>query len=152
MERWKQRAITDIQLLEERERAADGLLVQIRELEADNVGVSGIDTRKVPVQGGGNAQERRLAAYLDRKTKLEAKERALRELAKHTRRVLGSLQLPERVVLTTLYCSGQRRGDAVCSLEFQLHMSRATIYRLRERALWNFAYGMGYIEENPDGT
>ena len=145
MERWKQRAVTAIQLLEVRERAADGLLVQIRELEADNVGVSGIDTRKVPVQGGGNAQERRLAAYLDRKATLEAKERALREQVKHTRCVLDSLPLPERVVLTTLYGSDQRRGDAVRSLEFQLHMSQASIYRLRERALWAFAYGMGYV-------
>lgn len=144
MERWKQRAITAIQLLEVRERAADGILVQIRELEADNVSVSGVDTRKAPIKGGGNAQERRLAAYIDRKAKLEQKEKVLREQVKHTRRVLDSLSLPERVVLTTLYCSDQRRGDAVRSLEFQLHMSQASIYRLRERALCAFAYGMGY--------
>ena len=131
--------------MEVREQAAAGIRLQMRELEKDVISVGGIDTAKAPIKGGGNAQERRLCQYLDRKTKLEQRERELREMVEHTKRALESLPARERAVLVTMYMRNLDRGAAVRRLEETLYVCRATVYRIRDRALYLMAYRMGYL-------
>lgn len=139
-----ERAVTDLQLLEIRRQAAEGLRAQIAMVEADILSLSGVSYSKTPIRGGGNQQEQRLCAYIDRKSGLEAKEKAMHKLVRHTERVLNSLGEPKRTVLVTFYCRGLRPGEAVRRLEGELHMAQASIYRIRERGLWEFACQMGY--------
>ena len=107
--------------------------------------MGGIDTQKAPIRGGGNAQERKLCAYLDRKRKLEQEEKELRELVEHTKRALESLPARERAVLVAMYMRGLDRGAAVRRLEETLYVCRASVYRVRDKGLASMAYRMGYL-------
>ena len=141
---WKDRAIDDLKLLGVRRQAVEGLRAQIADVEADAVNLTG-SSGGTPIKGGGNRQEKKLCTYIDRKMELEAKESLLRLQVRQTERALAALGKTERAVLVTCFCEGQRPGKAIRELEGRLHMSQATIYRVRERALYNFAYIAGYL-------
>ena len=139
------RAAEDIRLLEVRKQAAHSLRARIRMVEADACSLGSSTSSAVPVRGGGNRQEQRVIGMISRKEKLEKQERALRNMVIQTERALYKLPEQERALLLTFYGSGLRRGDAVRRLERQLHVSQATVYRLRDKALRSVAAMLGYI-------
>ena len=141
---WMERALTDLEQLEQRRLAVDGLGVQIRQLEADAASLPGVRCDSVPVRGGGNKQERRLCALVESKQKLEREQASLRELVAHTERALKSLPEKERITLTELYTKDKYRGEAVRELEERLHVGRSEVYRIKDQALRQFALRMGY--------
>lgn len=145
VQKWMKRAVEDLQLMEQRKLAIGALNIRIRRLEADMVSLTGAGGGKTPVKGGGNRQEAKWCAWLDRKQKLEAEERGLRELVEHTEKCLQSLPDKERAVLSAFYLSNLSRTEAVRKLEQELYVSEATVYRIRERALIQFSYMMGEL-------
>ena len=135
-----------LQKLEQSRQAADGLQVQIRQLEADMIAASEIGY----IAPDGIDPSTRTKALLDRKRVLEAKENALRCHVKQVERALAALKESEREVLGKFFLSGLRPGEAVRLLEEKLHVSRSEVYRLREVVLWDFACRMGYMDDTPE--
>ncbi len=138
---YMERAADDIRLLETRKQAVRSLRARIRMVEADAVSLSGAGTSAAPVRGGGNRQEQRLIGMIGRKEKLEKQERAMRDMVTQTERALYKLTADERQVLLWFYLPGR---IAVRQMQERLHMSRAGVYRFRDRALEKFAGMMGY--------
>lgn len=145
MRYWMERAITDLQLLEQRRMAIKGLALQIQQEDADAASLSGVSFDKAPSRGGGNKQEQRMCAILKSKQELERRQATLQALVDHTELALSSLPEREREVLTEMYTKQQHRGDTVRRLENKLYISAPSIYRIRERALRQFALRMGYL-------
>lgn len=145
VQNWKNEAIRELTLMEQRRLAAEGLRLRIRWLDNDAVSLAGGGGNSVPVKGGGNRQEQRLCAFLDKKAELEEEERGLREMVEHTERCLAGLPERERLVLECFYCRGLERGSAVCKLERELYCSRSEVYRIRDRALVKMALMLGIM-------
>ena len=137
------RAEEELKSLSRRRMAAEGLRVQIRMLEADAVGIGGCDATRPkvdePRRKGG------IRTTLEERTLLEEKEKALSTWVQHVEKVLKSLPYMQEQILRGWYCSGMLPGDATLQLEKELHVSRATIYNLRERALKEFASRFGLL-------
>lgn len=143
MDEWKSQAIDALKLLEVRRQAAESLRVRRLDMEEDAVSITSVCCDKTPLKGGGNRQQERMADSIDRRDKLAKKEQSLRELVHNTEVCLASLGERERAVLDALYI--HRRNSAVSWLEKHLHISRAEVYRTKDRALEEFAIRMGYL-------
>ncbi len=141
MEEYISQAENDLRLLNVRKQAIQSKKAQIRMVEADAYSLSSSGASAVPIRGGGNQQEARLCGMIDRKDKLRREERALRDIVRATERALAALSDDERDVLKMFYI-GERLP--VREMEERLHISRAGVYRLRERALLQFARLMGH--------
>lgn len=138
------RAAEDIKQLSDRRQAVVSVRVQIRNLEEDMVSLGG-GCNSVPVSGGGNRQERRLIALISRKDNLLKRERALCDLIRRTEAALNALPEQSRTVLLTVYASDLPQGTAMRQLERELHISQATVYRIRDKALIRLATMLGYV-------
>lgn len=140
-----ERAVKALRNLESDRQSADGLQVQIQQLEADMITIS--EMGYIYPQGEKITPDKRMKALIDEKAGLLTREKAKRAHILHVERVLSSLSEPERAVLETFFCSNLKPGAATVKLEWQLHVRRSEVYRIRKWALWNFAYRMGYIQE-----
>lgn len=128
--------------LEQNRLATEGLRVQAEQLDADMVHESEIGY----ISADGTDPSARMKVLLDKKWVLEKREKALRSHVHHVDRVLAALDKDEREVLKAFYCSGLKPGAAVVRLESEQNISRSGAYRIQERALWNFADRMGYLD------
>lgn len=139
----KEDAINDLKLLEVRRIAADSLRLRRREMEVDAMSISGYGSDNTPVMGGGgNGQEQRLTASIDRCDRLRRKEVALRDMVAQTERALAALSSRHRTVLEALYV--HPRNSAIGWLQAELYLSRTQVYRVRDSALTQFGLLMGY--------
>ena len=76
--------------------------------------------------------------------KVIEKERAqLLKLIKHTERALDQLPEQGKRVLLLMYSGHLAPGAAVIKAEEELHCGRSEVYRIRERAIVEFAQRMG---------
>lgn len=145
MRDYLRRAADDVATLAVKKMALESVRTQIAMLEAEACSTRGVGYKSTPVSGGGNRQEQKWCAYIDRKTKYEDRERVMVAKIAKIERALQSLSDQERTVLDALYCHGTPKGEAVRKLERALHVSSATVYRIRERALWQLACRLGYV-------
>lgn len=75
----------------------------------------------------------------------EKRKKALESHLRHVEQALAALGEDERTVLEVFFCFSLRPAAAVVRLQGELNVGRSEIYRIRERALWEFAVCMGYI-------
>lgn len=146
MRDYLRRAADDVATLEAKRAAIEDVRDQIAMIEAEMCSARGTGYGSAPVAGGGNRQEQRLCAYIDRKIKLEERERELKVHVRRVERAMKDLNDQEQRVIDAMYCRGTSKGTAVRRLEEELYVSTATIYRIRERALWKIACRLGYAE------
>ena len=139
-------AETVLRKLESSRLAAEGIRVQIEQLDADMVH----ETEIGYISAGGTDPAARMKVLLDRKRVLEKREKALRSHVRHVDRVLAAMDERERDTIKRFYCSGLRPGEALLRLEWEMNISRSEVYRIRERGLWAFACRMGYMEHDPE--
>ena len=147
----EERTLTD---LEKNRQAVSGLKAEILRLDADMVhetelgyGWSDEETR---------VNSPRMKELIDRKRALEAELAAVSAHVAQADAALLAMCTTHTLVLKEFFCEGRYRGAAVVKLQRQLNVSEATVYRIKRRALEEFAHRMGYIEklplqENPAG-
>ena len=136
-------AATVLRNLESDRLAADGILLQIKQLESDMVTLS--EMGYIHAQGEKITPENRMRALIDEKARLVTREKVKREHVLHVERVMKSLPERQRTVLEVFYCSNYEPGEALRRLERQLNVEQAQIYNIRRRALRNFATRIGYV-------
>lgn len=131
-------ALSDLRTHPQREAALENLQARIAALKAQAEGLRAVSTDKVPVQGGDSRSEERLIDNIVERQRLELNLRAVRPVVAIVRRGLGGLTAEERMILERFAQDG-RRGDRTADiLAEELHMSRRSVYRLREDALRKF--------------
>ena len=145
MRDYLRRAADDVATLAVKKMALESVRTQIAMLEAEACSTRGVGYKSAPVSGGGNLQEQKWCSYIDQKVKCEERERLMSAQIAQIERAIQSLSEQERVVIDALYCRGTPKGEAVRKLERALHVSSASVYRIRERALWQLACRLGYV-------
>ena len=139
-----EQASKDIRLLSVRRQAIEGIRARIRLLDADVGAIGGSDFDRLKVKRSRNRHGRQ-HTRLEQKERLQEQEGALLAIIEHTERVLQQMHEDDALVLSSFYGDEAHRGEVVRRLGEQLHVSQTEIYRIRERALEEFAGRMGYI-------
>ena len=138
------RVAGELKLLNSRRQAIRGIQMRIRLLESDAAGIGCLDFDRPRVNSKQKKNGKRLGTVEER-DKLYKQERALKGWIEHMEQTLSQMHPDDEKILRIFYCENRRSGDAVRLLESELHVSQAAVYRMRERALEEFAARLGYL-------
>ena len=127
MNKQHQQVIEELTRLRVRQFAADSLRLRRRELETDAL-------RLV-------ADEQPQPSPMVACAHLRWQEESLRATVAHIERALDALPLPQNTILRAMYVD--EREGAVAWLVANLHISRSSLYRTRDRALTRMAEMLG---------
>jgi len=137
---YKTMAIEDLKLHEKRKMSIQNLREKIEALECEKSSLRGTSD-SVPVMGGDiNRQETKIVNAISEQERLRIQ---LQSVAKHVNRVeraLNSLTENERLVLDRFYINGQK--DCIARLQNDLGYEKAHIYRVKDKALYDFTIAL----------
>ncbi len=128
MNKRHQRVVRELTNIKVRRFAADSLRLRRRELETDALCL--VSGERIPEPSPIVA-----CAHL------RQREEALRATVAHVERALDALPLPQNTILRAMYVD--EREGAVAWLVANLHVSRSSLYRTRDRALTKLADMLG---------
>ena len=143
MDNWKAEVEEMLKNREKDRQAVDGLRAQILQKEADMIHLTELGYGQPDAEEG--VPPLRIRKLMDEKRVLEAKVAAKAAHVAQVDRVMASLNGDHQEVLTVFYCSGLRPTAAVHRLEWRLNVGRSEVYRIKDRAILEFAYRMGRI-------
>jgi len=142
---WKREAEDKLRCYAKWQSALKRTGQELRRLELEMVQLRAVSTDGRPVQGGGNAREEALCNNIAMRQELEALRDATRRKVKEVEGALKELAPEEREVLELMVVHYQH-GNAE-KMAQRLHMSKPTVYRVRDKALRKFAMAFyGAIE------
>lgn len=143
MNSWKKKVEEALQNLSKDRQAINGLEAEILEKQADMIHLTELGYGQPDDPEG--APSPRIRKLMDEKRVLEAKEQALTAHVKQVDRVLAAMDKDSRTVLTECYCTRGDVVDAVRRLERKLNTSDSTVWRIKRKAMREFARRMGWI-------
>ena len=136
---WQKEAVNDLKSYEARRQSVDNLKERIADLEKRAIKLGGT-SNSVPVQGGGNRNEEALVNNIAERERLKMALSAAQKLVDVIDRGLAVLDDDEYKVLEGFYINrSSRHLDKLCD---DLHCEQATVYRIKERALYKFTLAM----------
>lgn len=139
-----ERAAGELKKLNIRRQAIEGIRVRVRMLEMDAVGFGGMDFERMRTNGKHRKRSGRVGTVEERE-RLQQQEQVLQCWIEHTEQTMRIMHPDDERILRVFYCENRKSGDAVRILMDELHVSQTEIYRMRERALREFAERMGYL-------
>lgn len=135
----------DLRAYTRQKNALRNIKERIAALQAQAEGLRTQRTDTVPVQGGASRTEERLLDSIVERDRLRENYRITRERVEAVERGLAALSEEERFVLMG-FAEADRRDKCVAErLAASLHLGRATVYRIRDEALYRFtlqSYGV----------
>ncbi len=140
---WKREAENELKLYYTRCTALDNLKLRIFALREDMQSTKSFTHQTVPVRGGGSRMEDALVNKLVECQRLELNYKLIYHLVELARKSLEHLNEQDRLVLERFYM--ERFPNFLPRLCEELHMERAQIYRIKDKALYKFTccmYGM----------
>ncbi|MBR7070908.1 MAG: hypothetical protein IKI29_01920 [Clostridia bacterium] len=141
---WKKEAISDLQNYRENKESLTNLRERIQALKEKADGLKAIAADRVPVKGGASKMEDRLIDNIAERERLKHTYLATKRLVGLVERGLTVLNEEEKTVLSTLYIEPRSKGavETLCGI---IGCEKATVYRIRDNALYHFTkslYGM----------
>lgn len=138
--KWDDVAIGDLRRYPGLCNSVENLAERVRILEESAADVKGANLDRIPVSGGGSHYEDKILSNLVEKEK----KRNLLEINKQLKAAieagLDALTKEERTVLEAFYMFPHK--NAADSMVAVLCCDRATVYRIRKRALYRFTVNM----------
>ncbi len=145
--KWTQAAVQDLETYACMEQSLENMDERIRALslmyESLQLG-GGLHGGEIKKSPSGGAEDRLLDNIVERQ-RLELNLHSTRRLLKLIRRGLNALSEDEKQVLESFYI--RRTSDYIDRLSETLCCERPTLYRLKDRALYNFTRAMYGITE-----
>lgn len=138
--KWDDIAIGDLRRYPGLCSSVKNLSERLRILEESAADVKGANLDRIPLSGGGSCYEDKLLNVLVEKEKKRHLLKTDLQLKKAIERGLGALDDEERRVLEGFYMYPSR--NAADSLASRIACDRATVYRIRKRALYKFTVHM----------
>lgn len=138
--RWDKEAEADLRKYPGMLNAVQNLEERVAFLTASSECLKGPVLDDVPIHGGGSHYEDRILDNLVEREKKKALLEVNRQQIRAIERGLSALNKDERDVLEGFYIHPSK--GCVDSLIARLHCERATVYRIRTRALYNFTVNM----------
>ena len=135
---YQNNAIKDLQNYELKKTSVEGMQERIKELEARFIKLGGASGE--PVQGGASKSEDNLANNIDERNRLTTNIESVERHIARVERGLAALDRDERLVLEKFYINRPSRYlDWLCD---NLHCEQATVYRIKDRAIYKFTLAM----------
>ena len=141
---WKKEATEKLRQYNAMRRASENLPAEIKLLQADAVALPG-SAVTLRVRGGGIRREDALIDNIVKRRELEWKLDRVRDWLSITNRGLDALAPEDRMVLQRLYLSPEK--GAIGALCAELGVEQSTVYRKRDRAIYNFTMALYGIPE-----
>ena len=143
--RWSDCAVQDLKKYAGIKASLDNIAERIELLEMKFTSLKGVQTDKIPVQGGGSHWEDFLLDNIVERERLQLLHSADTKLVAVMERGLAVLNKTERLVLDRFFIHRQR--DHINNLIAELNLEQAQIYRIKDQALYKFTIHMYGIEE-----
>lgn len=138
--KWDDVAIGDLRRYPGLCNSVENLAERVRILEESAADVKGANLDRIPISGGGSHYEDKILSNLVEKEKKRNLLKVNKQLKAAIEAGLNSLTKEERTVLESFYMFPHK--NAADSLISILHCERATIYRIRRKALYKFTVNM----------
>lgn len=138
--KWDDVAIGDLRRYPGLCNSVENLAERVRILEESAADVKGANLDRIPISGGGSHYEDKILSNLVEKEKKRNLLKVNKQLKAAIEVGLDALTKEERTVLEAFYMFPHK--NAVESLISILHCERATVYRIRKRALYRFTVNM----------
>lgn len=136
---WQKEAVNDLKSYIARKQSVESLKERILDLERRSVKLGGT-SNSTPVQGGGNRNEEALVNNIAERERLTMALTAAQKLVNIIEKGLAVLTSEERLVLEKFYIDRPTMYlDRLCD---ELHCEQATVYRIKDRALYKFTVAM----------
>ena len=136
---WQKEAVNDLKSYIARKQSVESLKERILDLERRSVKLGGT-SNSTPVQGGGNRNEEALVNNIAERERLNMALTAAQKLVDIIEKGLAVLTSEERLVLEKFYIDRPTMYlDRLCD---ELHCEQATVYRIKDRALYKFTVAM----------
>lgn len=136
---WQKEAVNDLKSYIARKQSVESLKERILDLERRSVKLGGT-SNSTPVQGGGNRNEEALVNNIAERERLTMALTAAQKLVDVIEKGLAVLTLEERLVLEKFYINRPTMYlDRLCD---ELCCEQATVYRIKDRALYRFTVAM----------
>lgn len=134
---WKKEAVSDLENYRENKEALVNLRERIQALKEKADGLKAIAADRVPVKGGSSKMEDHLIDNIAERERLKHTYLATKRLVGLVERGLTALSEEEKTVLSTLYIEPHTKGavDTLCGI---IGCEKATVYRIRDNALYHF--------------
>lgn len=143
---WKKEAVEDLKNYAKRKVAVQSLRERMEMLQAECEAPGQVRMDRLPQKNGAGGAEARMIRLIAEKERLGENLRATQRMVEMVERGLGALGSEERRVLEGFY--RQEGGYKAERLAEEMHMDRATVYRMRDEALRNFTLAMyGVLEQ-----
>lgn len=136
---WKKEAIDDLKRYAHLQAGLENIEEEIKMLEEKLTSVKTVQTDRVVVQGGPQ-QGDQIVDILYRQGKLRENHEGLRSKLRRMDKSLALLTEEERTVLEKFYI--KRTKFYIEDLCEMLHVERAMVYRIEDRALLKFTLGL----------
>lgn len=138
--KWDDVAIGDLRRYPGLCNSVENLAERVRILEESAANVKGANLDRIPISGGGSHYEDKILSNLVEKEKKRNLLKVNKQLKAAIEAGLDALTKEERTVLESFYMFPHK--NAADSLISILHCERATIYRIRRKALYKFTVNM----------
>lgn len=138
--KWNDVAIGDLRRYPGLCSSVKNLSERVRILEESAADVKGANLDRIPISGGGSHYEERILSNLVEKEKKRSLLKTNLQLKKAIERGLSALTKEERMVLEGFYMYPTK--NAADNLASRIHCDRATVYRIRTKALYTFTIHM----------
>lgn len=138
--KWDDVAIGDLRRYPGLCNSVENLAERVRILEESAANVKGANLDRIPISGGGSHYEDKILSNLVEKEKKRNLLKVNKQLKAAIEVGLDALTKEERMVLESFYMFPHK--NAADSLISILHCERATIYRIRRKALYKFTVNM----------
>lgn len=138
---WKRAAIEDLKLYHRRRDSLNNLKDRIQALKEHYLSVKcSLGSDAAPVKNGSSKIEDRMLNNIVERERLTHTYKATRRLVELTERGLKGLDDKERLVIERFFVTKER--NHVERLMDELHVEKSHVYRLKDRALYNFTVTM----------
>ena len=138
-------AIEDLKNYEKRKISLQNNLEELKALKLKADGMRSVASNPGAVKGGGNVYELALIDNIDRRNRLERNVELAKTFVRRIDRALEQLTENERTVLQYFYIN--RTHNYINDLCDKLNVERATVYRIKNEAIYNFTIALyGYID------
>lgn len=140
--KWDDVAIGDLRRYPGLCNSVENLAERVRILEESAADVKGANLDRIPISGGGSHYEDKILSNLVEKEKKRNLLKVNKQLKAAIEAGLDALTKEERTVLESFYMFPHKNKNAADSLVAVLYCDRATVYRIRKRALYRFTINM----------
>ena len=137
---WERQSIEDLQSYEKKKQSISNITEQIEILNMQYTALRGQAFDSSPIQGGGSRMEAHLLDNIVKRERLQMNLSAVKRMVHLIERGLHSLDAREREVLEVYYIN--RPDRYIDRLKEKYHVEQAEIYRMKDKAIYNFTIGM----------